>query len=252
MRTPIVAGNWKMNTTLAEALELVDALRPELEALDGVDRVVCPPFVSLAAVAERLANTRVGVGAQNMYFEQSGAYTGEISPLMLQGLAAYVILGHSERRQYFGETDVLVGRKVRSALEHGLTPILCVGENLEQNENGQTETVVGGQVRTALEGVTDPAGLVIAYEPIWAIGTGRAASAEVANRVIGYIRQVASEALGSAAADRIRIQYGGSVTPDNFPEFIGQPEIDGALVGGASLKAPLFAEICRQAAAAKQ
>src|SRR5687768_1223161 len=186
MRTPIVAGNWKMNTTLAEALELVDALRPELETLDGVDRVVCPPFVSLAAVAERLANTRVGVGAQNMYFEQSGAYTGEISPLMLQGLAAYVILGHSERRQYFGETNEVVGRKLRSALEHRLTPILCVGENLEQNENGRTEAVVGGQVRTALEGVTDPAGLVIAYEPIWAIGTGRAASAEVANRVIGY------------------------------------------------------------------
>jgi triosephosphate isomerase len=137
-------------------------------------------------------------------------------------------------------------------LEHQLTPILCVGENLEQNESGQTEAVVGGQVRTALEGVAEPAGLVIAYEPIWAIGTGRAASAEVANRVIGYIRQVAAELLDPAAADRMRIQYGGSVTPDNFPEFVDQPEIDGALVGGASLKAPLFAEICRQAAAAKR
>jgi triosephosphate isomerase len=166
-------------------------------------------------------------------------------------LVEYVIIGHSERRQYFGESDEWVNRKVKAALEHGLTPIVCVGENLEQNEAGQTEAVVGGQVKRALEGVNDPAGLIIAYEPIWAIGTGRAASADDANRVIGFIRATADDLLGPETAGAMRIQYGGSVTPDNFPEFIRQPELDGALVGGASLKAPLFAEICRQAAQAK-
>jgi triosephosphate isomerase (TIM) len=206
----------------------------------------------LAAVAERLAGSSVRVGAQNMYVERSGAFTGEVSPLMLQGLVQYVILGHSERRQYFGETDDLVGRKVRVALEHGLTPIVCVGENLEQNESRQTEAVVSRQVRKALEGLADPAGLIVAYEPIWAIGTGRAASAADANRVIGFIRLTVGELLGAEAAAALRIQYGGSVTPENFPEYIGQPEIDGALVGGASLKAPLFAAICRQAAESKR
>jgi triosephosphate isomerase len=247
MRRPIVAGNWKMDTTLPEAIALVEALRPELAALQGVECVVCPPFVSLAAVRERLAGSNLRLGAQNMYSEPSGAFTGEISPLMLQGLVEYVILGHSERRQYFQETDEQVGKKVRLALEHGLTPIVCVGENLEQNEAGQTEQVIGRQVEGALTGITEPGGLVLAYEPVWAIGTGRAASAEDANRVIGFIRQAAGQALGSAAAEALRIQYGGSVTPDNFPDFIAQPEIDGALVGGASLRAPLFAEICRQA-----
>ena len=251
MRVPIVAGNWKMNTNLAEALALVDALRPELEGLDGVDRVVCPPFISLAAVAERLRGSPIEVGAQDVYFEKSGAYTGEVSPPMLQGLVEYVIIGHSERRQYFGETDEWVNRKVKAALEHGLTPIVCVGENLEQNEANQTEQVVGNQVKRAVEGINDPAGLVIAYEPIWAIGTGRAATAEDANRVIAFIRATADDLLGPERAGALRIQYGGSVTPDNFPDYIRQPDIDGALVGGASLKAPLFAEICRQAAFAK-
>jgi triosephosphate isomerase len=251
MRTPIVAGNWKMNTTLAEALALVDTLKPELERLDGVDRVVCPPFISLAAVSERLRGSPIGVGAQDVYFEKSGAYTGEVSAPMLQGLVEYVIIGHSERRQYFGETDEWVNRKVKAALGHGLTPILCVGENLDQNESGQTEAVVGGQVKRALEGINDPAGLVIAYEPIWAIGTGRASSAEDANRVAAFIRATADDLLGPETAGTMRIQYGGSVTPDNFAEFIRQPDIDGALVGGASLKAPLFAEICRQAAASR-
>jgi triosephosphate isomerase len=251
MRTPVVAGNWKMNTTLPEAIALVEALRPELEALQGVECVVCPPFVSLAALRERLAGSTLRLGAQNMYSEPSGAFTGEISPLMLQGLVDYVILGHSERRQYFQETDEQVGKKVRLALEHGLTPIVCVGENLAQNEAGQTEQVIGRQVEGALTGLTEPAGLILAYEPVWAIGTGRAASAEDANRVIGFIRQAAKQALGAAASEALRIQYGGSVTPDNFPEFIAQPEIDGALVGGASLRAPLFAEICRQASGAR-
>lgn len=252
MRTPIVAGNWKMHTTLSEALALVDALRPELEPLDGVERVLCPPFISLAPLSERLRGSSIRLGAQNMYAEKSGAFTGEISPLMLQGLADYVILGHSERRQYFGETDDLVGRKVRAALEHGLVPIICVGENLEQNEAGRTEEVVGRQLRAALDGVPASASFVVAYEPVWAIGTGRAAQPSQANDVIGFIRRIVGELLGGDAAARTRIQYGGSVTPDNFPGFIEQPEIDGALVGGASLKAPLFSAICRQAAAVKR
>jgi triosephosphate isomerase len=247
MRTPVVAGNWKMNTTLPEALALADALRGELATVTGVDCLICPPFISLAAVGDRVAGSILRLGAQNMYAEPSGAFTGEISPLMLQGLVEFVILGHSERRQYFQETDELVGNKTRLALEHGLTPIVCVGENLAQNEAGQTEQVIGRQIQGALNGLADPGGLILAYEPVWAIGTGRAASAADANRVIGFIRQAAGQVLGRAAAEALRIQYGGSVTPDNFPEFIAQPEIDGALVGGASLRAPLFAEICRQA-----
>ena len=252
MRKPIVAGNWKMNTSVAEGLALIDGLRPELEALVDVDCVLCPPFISLAAAAERLAGSSVRLGAQNMYFESSGAYTGEISPLMLQGLVDFVILGHSERRQYFQETDELVAQKVRAALDHGLTPIVCVGENLEQNEAGQTEAVVGRQLEAALDGLIEPPELIVAYEPVWAIGTGRAANAAEANAVIGFIRKVATDVLGTGGALRLRIQYGGSVTPDNFPDFIRQPEIDGALVGGASLKSDQFLEICRQAAAAKR
>jgi triosephosphate isomerase len=252
MRTPIVAGNWKMNKTVTEGLELVEELRPELEQLSAVESVLCPPFVTLALAAQRLMSSRVRLGAQNMYVEPSGAFTGEISPLMLRDLVQYVILGHSERRQYFQEGDELVARKVRVALAFDLVPIVCVGENLGENESGQTEQVVGRQVRAALDGLSPEAELVIAYEPIWAIGTGRAATADNANDVIGMIRETTRSLLGPGAAERLRIQYGGSVTPDNFPEFIRQPEIDGALVGGASLKAPSFAEICRQAADAKQ
>ena len=252
MPTPIVAGNWKMNTTVAEALALVDEMRPDLEALSDVECVVCPPFISLAAVAERLAGSSLRVGAQNMYVEESGAYTGEVSPLMLEGLVDFVILGHSERRQYFHETDELVRDKLRVALAHALTPILCVGENLEQYEAGQTQAVVRRQVESALDGLVERRELVVAYEPIWAIGTGRAANAADANAAIGFIREVATDVLGTEGALGLRIQYGGSVTPDNFPDFIRQPEIDGALVGGASLKAPLFVEICRQAAAVKR
>jgi triosephosphate isomerase len=250
MRIPIVAGNWKMNTTVAEAVALVEALRPDLDSLDNVEIVVCPPFVSLAAVAQCLAESRLKVGAQNMYFEPSGAFTGEISPLMLTGLAQYVIIGHSERRQFFGETDETVQRKVWVALDQGLTPIICVGENLEQNEAGATEAVVGGQVERALDGLIEPRDLILAYEPIWAIGTGRAATAQAANDVIGFIRQKVAAVLGPASAEHIRIQYGGSVNPSNFAELMRQSDIDGALVGGASLKADQFVEICRQAAQA--
>jgi triosephosphate isomerase len=247
-RRPIIAGNWKMNTTIAEGLALVDAMLPGLQALASVDRVVCPPFVSLAAIAERLQGTDIGVGAQNMYSEAKGAFTGEIAPGMLEGLARYVILGHSERRQYFGEDDALVNRKLKAALAAGLVPIVCVGESLEQNERGETAAFVAGQVRGALADVDDVSSLVIAYEPIWAIGTGRAATPEGANDTIAIIRATVAEVSGEPVANALRIQYGGSVTADTFAAFIGQPDIDGALVGGASLRADQFVEIVRLAA----
>jgi triosephosphate isomerase (TIM) len=246
-RKPIVAGNWKMNTTIAEGLGLVDAMLPRLQAFSSVERVVCPPFVSLSAVAERLHGTDIGVGAQNLYPEPKGAFTGEVAPGMLEGLATYVIVGHSERRQYFGEDDALVNRKVKAALEVGLVPIVCVGESLTQNEAGETEAVVSRQVRGALDGVEHVSALVIAYEPIWAIGTGRAATPEGANATIAIIRQTVGEIGGSAVAQGMRIQYGGSVTAENFGAFIAQPDIDGALVGGASLRADQFVEIVRLA-----
>ena len=239
-RTPIVAGNWKMNTTVAEALALVDAMLPGLQRLSSVERVVCPPFVSLTAVAERLRGTDVKVGAQNVHPEPKGAFTGEISPGMLDGLVEYVIVGHSERRQYFAEDDAFVQRKVLAVLNAGFTPILCVGETLEQHEAGETDAVVTRQVRAAIEGVSDRSRLVVAYEPIWAIGTGRAATPEGANATIATIR--------SSVGDNTRIQYGGSVTAENFGAFIAQPDIDGALVGGASLRAEQFVEIVRLAA----
>jgi triosephosphate isomerase (TIM) len=247
-RRPIIAGNWKMNTTIAEGLALVDEMLPRLQAIDAVERVVCPPFVSLATVSERLRGTDIGVGAQNLYPEPKGAFTGEIAPGMLEGLATYVILGHSERRQYFGEDDALINRKVTSALSVGLVPILCVGETLAQNEAGDTDAFVSGQVRAALEGVTHLSAVVIAYEPIWAIGTGRAATPEGANATIALIRRTVADVAGASVADGMRIQYGGSVTAENFAAFIAQPDIDGALVGGASLRADQFVEIVRLAA----
>ncbi len=247
-RTPIVAGNWKMNTTVAEGLALVDAMLPRLQALAGVDRVVCPPFVSLAAIADRLRGSDVAVGAQNVHPEAKGAFTGEVAPGMLADLVRYVIVGHSERRQYFGEDDAFVNRKVLVVQTAGLVPILCVGETLEQNERGQTEAVVAGQTHGALQGVTDFANLVVAYEPIWAIGTGRAATADGANATIRLIREAVAELGGRPAAEGLRIQYGGSVTGENFGAFIAQPDIDGALVGGASLKPDQFVEIVRLAA----
>ena len=248
-RKPIVAGNWKMNTTIAEGLALVDEMLPRLQAIEAVERVVCPPFVSLSAIADRLRGTGVGVGAQNMHPEPKGAFTGEIAPGMLEGLVTYVIIGHSERRQYFLEDDAFVNRKVRAALGSGLVPVVCVGETLEQNERGETEAVVTRQLRGALDGVEHISGVVIAYEPIWAIGTGRAATPEGANETIALIRGTIASLAGEPTASGVRIQYGGSVTPDNFAAFIGQPDIDGALVGGASLKADSFVDIVRLAAA---
>ena len=248
-RRPVVAGNWKMNNTIGEGLALVDEMLPRLQAIDTVERVVCPPFVSLSAIADRLRGTDIGVGAQNLYPEPKGAFTGEIAPGMLEGIATYVILGHSERRQYFGEDDLLVNKKVKAALAAGLVPIVCVGESLAQNEAGETEAFVAGQVRGALDGVSHLSALIIAYEPIWAIGTGRAATPEGANATIAVIRRTLGEVGGTAVADGMRIQYGGSVTGENFGAFIAQPDIDGALVGGASLRADQFVEIVRLAAA---
>jgi triosephosphate isomerase len=246
-RKPIVAGNWKMNTTIPEGLALVDELLPRLQIYSTVERIVCPPFVSLSAIADRLRGTDISVGAQNLYPEPKGAYTGEIAPGMLEGLATYVILGHSERRQYFHEDDALVNRKVKAALEDALVPIVCVGESLEQKERGEAESVVTRQVRAALDGVEHLSAVVIAYEPIWAIGTGRASSPEEANATIGLIRRTVAEVGGPAIGAGLQVQYGGSVTAENFGAFIAQPEIDGALVGGASLKADQFIEIVRLA-----
>lgn len=237
-----------MNTTIPDGLALVDAMLPPLQALSAVERVVCPPFVSLQAIADRLRGTDIGVGAQNLHPEPKGAFTGEIAAAMLEGLATYVILGHSERRQYFFEDDAFVNRKVKAALANALVPILCVGETLEQNERGETESVVSRQIRAGLDGVDHLSAVVVAYEPIWAIGTGRAATPEGANATIGVIRRTVAEVGGAPIAEGMRIQYGGSVTAENFAAFIAQPDIDGALVGGASLKAEQFTEIVRLAA----
>jgi len=254
MRTPIIAGNWKMNKTVEEAVTLIREMRPGLDEVTGVDKVLCPPFTALAAAKELLEPTAIRLGAQNMYWEEKGAYTGEISPLMLKELCQYVILGHSERRQYFGETDDKVNQKIKTALAHSLIPIVCVGENLAQNEAGQTEAVVSGQVRRCLAGlsVKQVGGLIIAYEPIWAIGTGLPATGAGANAVIGQIiRGTISDLYDEATAQAVRIQYGGSVNPKNIAEFMSQVEVDGALVGGASLKAADFVEIVRISAQVK-
>jgi len=252
-RTPVIAANWKMNTNIAEAEQLAQALIPDLVQVPMVDRIICPPFISLAAVAGYFLGTGIKLGAQNCYSEPKGAYTGEISAPMLSGLADYVILGHSERRQYFGETDAQIKEKINAVFSAGLIPILCVGERLEENESGQTTTVIQRQLRGALEGVSADRldQLIVAYEPVWAIGTGKAATPDQANAVIGMIRGTVGEILGADAARAIRIQYGGSVTPDNFKEFIEQSEVDGALVGGASLVPASFGTIVQIAAAAK-
>ena len=239
-----------MNNSIAESLTLVDAMLPRLQSFSNVERVVCPPFTSLPAISARLRETEIHVGAQNLYPEPKGAYTGEISPTMLEHLVTYVIVGHSERRQYFAEDDTLINRKVKAALQVGLVPILCVGETLAQNESGETEQVITGQVHKALDQVDHLSALVIAYEPIWAIGTGRAATPEGANATIALIRNTVAELSNQAVADGLQIQYGGSVTPDNFAAFIAQPDIDGALVGGASLRADQFLDIVRLAALA--
>ncbi len=253
-RTPVIAGNWKMNKTPAEAADLAVALARSLGGLTGVEVVLCPPFVSLPAVGAAVKSTRIALGAQNIHWEKSGAFTGEVSALMLAGLCSHVIIGHSERRQYFGETDASVNKKVKAALANGLTPIICVGELLAEYEAEQTGVVVSWQMRGAYADLTadDAARTVVAYEPVWAIGTGKAATGAGANAVIGlHIRGMLADLYGSALADGIRIQYGGSATPANIAGVLSQPDIDGALVGGASLKAPDFEAIVQAALKAK-
>jgi triosephosphate isomerase len=254
MRTPFIAGNWKMNKTIAEALELVNALKEKVEAVEGVRVAVCTPFVALAPVADALKDSRIEVGAQNMFWEDKGAFTGEVSPVMLKGVADLVIIGHSERRQYFGETDETVNKKIKAALAHGLTPIVCVGESLEQNQAGETEAFVSSQVRAAFEGIgaAQMKDIVVAYEPIWAIGTGLAATPEDANRIIGQVvRATLADMYGDDTAQQVIIQYGGSMNPDNVEALMAQPEVDGGLVGGASLKAPDFITLVEVAARVK-
>ena len=246
MRVPMIAGNWKMNTTIGEAVELVKEIRKGLGGVVGVDKVVCPPFISLAAVKELLKESSVRLGAQNLYFEEKGAYTGEISPLMVADLCEFVIVGHSERRQYFDESGEIVNKKLRAALKVGLKPILCIGEKLEENEVGRTEEVVTEQLRSSLDGIDCSGDMIIAYEPIWAIGTGKAATGRQANETIGLIRGKIAKLYSEEIAREVRILYGGSVTADNIAEFVEQFEIDGALVGGASLKAGQFISMVKQ------
>ncbi len=257
MRVPFIAGNWKMNKTITEARHFVSELVPELMQISGVDRVLCPPFTALLAVSALLEGTPIRLGAQNMHWEESGAFTGEISPRMVAELCQYVILGHSERRQYFGETDESVNRKIHAALAHRLVPIFCVGETLEENEAGRTEEVVTRQLRQGLAGLSfgsyesevSSGEIIIAYEPVWAIGTGRAATPQIANQVIAeVIRPTLGELFGGEFAQRTRVLYGGSVRADNATPFFAQPDIDGALVGGASLNLKEFIGIARAAA----
>ena len=252
MRVPMIAGNWKMNTTVSEAVELVNEMRQELDQIDNVDKVICPPFISLAAVRELIKGSSIKLGAQNIYFEEKGAYTGEISPPMLADLCEFVIIGHSERRQYFNETGEITNKKIRAALKVNLKPILCVGEKLEENEAGRTEEIVTEQLKSSLAGIGYRNGLIIAYEPIWAIGTGKAATGEQANETIGLIRYNIVELYSKRAAQDMRILYGGSVNDVNTAEFMKQPEIDGALVGGASLKANQFLSIVKQTSEIRQ
>jgi triosephosphate isomerase len=248
-RTTLVAGNWKMNKTVAETRRFIMDLRNRLLGIDSAaDVVVCPPFVSLETAVDAARGTSIGIGAQNAFWEASGAYTGEISPGMLEALGVeYVILGHSERRHVFGETDDEVNRKLLHVLSHDLTPIVCLGETLEDRDADRTEDVVAGQLGAALDGVAPDHArrLVMAYEPVWAIGTGRTASAETANDVHGLIRSGLAAIFGGASSDGIRVLYGGSVKPENAESLMAEPEIDGVLVGGASLDAATFAEIVR-------
>ena len=251
MRLPFIAGNWKMNTTTTEAERLVLEMIEKIDRIEGVEKVLCPPFVSLVAINMMLQNSSLKMGAQNMYFETEGAYTGEISPLMISELCEFVILGHSERRWYFGETDEIVNKKVKAAFTNKLKPILCVGERLEENEADKTEEVINRQVTAALNNIEPVYNLVIAYEPVWAIGTGKAASGEQAAATIQFIREVLVKLWNKSIAQDLRILYGGSVTGANIAEFISHPEIDGALVGGASLKAGEFVSIVEQTAEIK-
>lgn len=245
MRTPIIAGNWKMNKTPEEAAELIGALKP-LVTGSGATVIVCVPAIDIPAAVEAVKGSDIKVGAQNVHFAVSGAYTGELSAAMLKAVKVdYVIIGHSERRQYFGETDETVNLRTLAAVKAGLIPIVCVGEKKEQREAGYTNALVTYQTLIALTGLSaeEVANIIIAYEPVWAIGTGLTATDEQANETIGVIRQAVANQYGHAVADKVRIQYGGSMNPKNVKGLMAQPEIDGGLIGGASLKAEDFAKV---------
>ncbi|USB33483.1 triose-phosphate isomerase [Paenibacillus sp. YPG26] len=238
MRTPIIAGNWKMFKTVSEAKTFFEDIKGKAE-VEGVESVICAPYTNLPALVEAAKGTSIKIGAQNLHFEDEGAFTGEISGGMLKELGVdYVIIGHSERRAYFGETDEIVNKKVHAAFKHGITPIPCVGEKLEEREAGQTKDVVKVQTEAALQGLSaeQAAQVVIAYEPIWAIGTGKSSTSQDANEVTSYIRSIVADLYDESVASKVRIQYGGSVKPENVKEYLGQSDIDGALVGGASLQ----------------
>ncbi len=246
MRKPIIAGNWKMYKSFDEAVEFVEAVREAVPSEEKVDAVVCAPAIYLPTLVDIATETDLAIGAQNMHFEEEGAFTGEISPAQLASIHVdYVILGHSERREMFNETDEAVNKKVKAALAHGIVPIICCGETLEEREAGNTEAKVSGQIRAALEGFSadEVAHMVLAYEPIWAIGTGKTATADDANQVCGAIRDVVKELYGAETAEAIRIQYGGSVKPENIVELLSKEHIDGALVGGASLQVESYLKL---------
>lgn len=243
MRTPIIAGNWKMNNTASEGVALVNALTPLVKDAD-CEVVVCVPAIDIPAVSEALKGSNIALGAQNVHFADKGAFTGEISANMLKEYGVkYVIIGHSERRQYFGETDETVNKRTLAALAAGLTPIVCVGESLEERETGKTESVLDKQLADGLKGIENLADIVIAYEPVWAIGTGKTATSEQANETIGYIRKKLGELFCPKCAEKVRIQYGGSMNAGNCKDLMAMSEIDGGLIGGASLKPNDFAAI---------
>ncbi|MFO7937439.1 MAG: triose-phosphate isomerase [Kiritimatiellia bacterium] len=249
MRTKIVAGNWKMNKTASETTSLIDSIKAELEGVSGVDVVVCPPATDLKDAAAAVDGSCIALGAQNVHWEESGAFTGEISAAMLKDLKVkYVIIGHSERRQYFGETDETVNKRTKAALAAGLTPIVCIGETLEERDSGRMESVVTNQIKEGLADLEDDlASVVVAYEPVWAIGTGRTATPAQAQEAHALIRRTLAEISAGDVANTIRIQYGGSMKPENAAELLSQPDIDGGLIGGAALKADSFAAIIQAA-----
>lgn len=255
MRKLFIAGNWKLNKTIPEALELVNGLRREIGDVEEVDIAVCPVAVCLAEVADAVGDSNIKVGAQNIYWEDAGAFTGEISaPIIKEAGATYVILGHSERRQFFGDTNETVNKKIKAALKHALLPIVCVGESLEEREAGKTMDVIKKQCEGSLAGLTaaEMAVITLAYEPIWAIGTGKTATSAQAQEVHAFIRRWLAENFDDETADAVRIQYGGSVKAENTKELLSQPDIDGALVGGASLKVDAFAGIIKNAVGIKK
>ncbi len=248
MRTPVIAGNWKCNMRLDTAYQLASGLLERIDGVEGVEKVVCPPFIYLATVEIALSTSSIKVGAQDVHWETDVAATGEVGPRMLEELVDYVIIGHSERRHKFGETDEMVHRKIQASLEAGLQPIMCVGELLEEREAGKTAEVLVRQTRSGLDGTDVPDGFIIAYEPVWAIGTGTAATSSDAEKAISLIRRELAAMFGEATAESMRILYGGSVTAENIAEFMSREGIDGALVGGASLKVESFAGIVEEAA----